>query len=212
MSLEKDTASIRKEIIANIPLLAKKLSQKVFKEKLIPLYLKFSKDKNWGVRKSCAEIIYEISNLCEGESKKFREKELTDVMSIFLKDSQKAVKISAYKSLRLFISTLKDLNIHQNLFESYTNMTSDQIKSLTTDNQILYSCSYSFSAALSVMGASKWPELSETFKALLLGDDEVQKPLAYSLHEIAKIIGKQDAENDLLFILECYLKGQSNVV
>jgi len=210
LTLEKDTASIRKEIIENIPFLAKQISTKIFKDKLIPFYLRLCKDKNWGVRKSCADILYDVSSLCEeGDLKKLREKELTDVMNNFLKDSQKAVKVSAYKNLGLFISTLKDLNIHQNLFNSYISMTSGSIKSLGVENEILYSCSYSFSAVLCAMGSSKWPELSETFKALLLGDDEVQKPLAYSLHEIANIIGKDDSEHDLLFILECYLKGQN---
>jgi len=59
------------------------------------------------------------------------------------------------------------------------------------------------------LGPSKWPLLSGLFRALLKNGDKIKKPLACSLHEIAKIIGEEKAEKELLGVLESFLKDSS---
>jgi serine/threonine-protein phosphatase 4 regulatory subunit 1 len=62
---------------------------------------------------------------------------------------------------------------------------------------------------LLTLGPSKWSILSKLFHSLLKNGEKIKKPLACSLHEIAKIIGEEKAEKELLSVLESFLKDSS---
>ena len=70
----------------------------------------------------------------------------------------------------------------------------------------MYACAFNFPAVLQTLGPSKWPILSKLFQTVLKNDSKIRKPLACSLHEIAKIVGEEKAEKELISVLEGFLK------
>jgi len=203
---------VRKEAVSNLSSIGKIVSPHFFRQRLLPFYLRLCKDPNWGVRKSCIDTIYEISNICKEELLDHRETELTDATLNFLKDSNKWVKISAYKHLGPFISTLQGYKIHEKLIESYLHMADNSVNNLSPDNEIIYACAYNFPAVLLALGPNKWHILSKLFQTLLKSNDKVRKPIACALHEIAKIIEEERAEKELLGVLESFLKDHNDEI
>jgi hypothetical protein len=61
---------------------------------------------------------------------------LTDAVLTFLKDSNKWVKISAYKNLGPFISTLQGQKINEKLVENYLHMTDSSVNNLSPENEV----------------------------------------------------------------------------
>ena len=60
---------------------------------------------------------------------------------------------------------------------------------------ILYHCAFNFPAVLLTLGKQSWPELKDIYKTLAIDHRiKVRKTLAYSLFEIAKILGPELAE------------------
>jgi serine/threonine-protein phosphatase 4 regulatory subunit 1 len=85
------------------------------------------------VRKACVDNFVEISQMCEPE---VRESSLTNTYLKFFKDINKWVKISAYKNLGPFISTLSGRNISDKLLEFYSQMTDNSANNLSNDNEV----------------------------------------------------------------------------
>lgn len=90
-------------------------------------------DTAWVVRKACVDNIVDITKMCEPND---RENMLTSIMLRFLKDTNKWVKISGYKQLGPFISTLAGLNINEKLYENYCLMTESSLNNLSPDNEV----------------------------------------------------------------------------
>ena len=155
------------------------------------------------------DIIYEICNLCNGETAKYKEKELTTMMLGFLKDTNRWVKISAYLRLGEFISSLQGQKVHEGLVEHYLQMASSSVNGLTQENEIIIACAYNFPAVILTLGPAHWPAFLKLFHVLMKDNVKVKKPLVCSLHHIAKIIGEENAEKDLLPILYTVLKDKS---
>jgi len=207
---EDPKVSVRREVIANLPLIGKIVSPMFFHQRILSFYLNVCKESYWELRKACIDIIYEICNLCIGDISKTKEKELTNITLKLLKDSNKFVKAAAYKNLGLFISTLQGLEVNEKLLAHYLQMTDASVNGLTFDNEIMFACAYNFPAVLLTLGSSKWPQLLKLFNTLLKADPKIRKPLACSLHHIAKIIGEEDAEKHLLPALESFLEDSND--
>lgn len=124
------------------------------------------------MRKACVENIVIISNISETP---IRENFLTQVLLKLLKDTNKWVKIAAYKCLGPFISTLAGMSISEKLFENYCQMTTSSLNSLASDNEIMSACSFYFPAVLAAFGAEKWPAMSKMFYLLIKKPPEVKK-------------------------------------
>ena len=118
------------------------------------------------------ENIVIISNISETP---IRENFLTQVLLKLLKDTNKWVKIAAYKCLGPFISTLAGMSISEKLFENYCQMTTSSLNSLASDNEIMSACSFYFPAVLAAFGAEKWPAMSKMFYLLIKKPPEVKK-------------------------------------
>ena len=74
----------------------------------------------------------------------------------------------------------------------------------------MYACAFNFPAVLQTLGPPKWPLLSKLFQTLLKNDAKIKRPLACSLHEIAKIVGEEKAEKELISVLEMFLKEKDD--
>jgi serine/threonine-protein phosphatase 4 regulatory subunit 1 len=78
----------------------------------------------------------------------------------------------------------------------------EQNKSSAQDNEVPYYCAYNFPAVLLTLGSASWTKLRPVY-SLLVKDSrpKVRRTLAYSLHEIASILGPETTEKELLTIL-----------
>lgn len=113
LSLGEDShLKVRQEAIVNLPIISKEVSQSFFRNRLLKFYQKKSNETNWGIRKSCVDIIIDMAAICDEAT---REGFLTEIMLNFIKDPHKWVKIPAYKSLGPFIAALKGRNINDKL-------------------------------------------------------------------------------------------------
>lgn len=120
----------------------------------------------------------------------------------FCKIKANKVKINSFKHLGKFLETLKDLEINHDFIELYT-----EIGLKTKNKDILYHCAYNIPGILFILKTECWPTLEELYiKLSKSSDPRIKKTLAYSIHEIAKLIGQQQTEEMLIKILHQYLK------
>jgi len=82
-------------------------------------------------------------------------------------------------------------------------MTDPAINMMGNDNEILIACSYYFPCVLNIYGKNKWKELFAVMKKLINNKNKkVKKPIACAIHEIARMIGPEAAEENLVNIYE----------
>ena len=85
-----------------------------------------------------------------------------------LKDSNKWVRVSAYKNLGPFIHHLKGCKLSPELLREFTRMVDPDISGLGKDNEITYSCAFNFPAVLDAVGRSRWEsDLLKVYDRLL---------------------------------------------
>jgi hypothetical protein len=73
-------------------------------------------------------------------------------------------------------------------------------------SSLVLATAYSFPAPLAVLGPEAWPRLKLLYNKLVsLGDVDVKRTLACSLHEIARLLGPQQAWTELETTIQvCY--------
>jgi len=77
---------------------------------------------------------------------------------------------------------------------------------------MLYHCAYNFPAVLLTLGSSAWSKLKPIHEKLVRDSRiKVRKTLAYSLFELAKILGSALTESDLLPVLFYFMKDLDEV-
>ena len=66
LSLGEDShLKVRQEAIINLPIISKEVSQSFFRNRLLKFYQKKSNEQNWGIRKSCVDILIEMAAICD---------------------------------------------------------------------------------------------------------------------------------------------------
>lgn len=133
LSLGDDTSvKVRKEAIKHLPVISKLVSKQFFKNRFSQFYSEKARDSNnWAIRKACIDIIIDMSELSDDTD---REQNLSELMLALLKDSNKWVRLSAYKNLGKFIFTLKGLSMNERLVVEFCRMTDNDINSIGREN------------------------------------------------------------------------------
>lgn len=212
LSLGEDISfKVRKEAIKHLPIIAKLVNRQFFSRLFTFYQLKSKDNSNWAIRKACVDIVLEISELCSKEEK---ETFLTEVMLNLLKDSNKWVRISAYKNLGAFIHQLKGLKFHPELLREFCRMADNDVNTLTRENDIIYSCAYNFPAVLDAVGREKWEsDLWKVYDKLLKSQDKrIKQTLSESLHEVAKLLGEAYTEKYLFKVVDTFFKDKSDEI
>merc|ERR1719208_366584 len=173
--------------------------------KLLELYQKLATDNIWSVRKGCVESIVELSKAVRPETRL----ELVSLMEKFLKDTSRWVRNTAYEFLGPFLSTLDSTQISAEFLQSFTNI--PKLKSAEADTESCNHCAYNFPAVVLTVGRERWDELRESYMLLLKKTFKSRKTLACSLHEIAKILGTEIVERDLLQAFELFHKDIDDI-
>jgi serine/threonine-protein phosphatase 4 regulatory subunit 1 len=126
---------------------------------------------------------------------------MVDFYQKFLKDNSKNVRLSAFENLGQFIASLENLEINEDLIDAFIRMGENSHK------DTVYHCAYNFPGVLLTLGPSSWGSLKKTFFKLSKSSDvRVKSTLAHSLHEIAKILGPEISESELIPLAKNYLK------
>ncbi|XP_014642807.1 PREDICTED: serine/threonine-protein phosphatase 4 regulatory subunit 1-like [Ceratotherium simum simum] len=107
-------------------------------------------------------------------------------------------------------SKLQDI-IPQPLLEQYVSMT-DPARAQTVDTDIAKHCAYSLPGVALTLGRQNWHCLKDTY-ATLASDVQwkVRRTLAFSIHELAVILGDQLTAADLVPIFNGFLKDLDEV-
>jgi serine/threonine-protein phosphatase 4 regulatory subunit 1 len=75
-----------------------------------------------------------------------------------------------------------------------------------------YHCAYNFPAVLYTLGPRAWPKLQPVYDQLVKDPRaKVRRTLAFSLHEIAKILGPELTEKELVSVLYHFMKDVNEV-
>eukprot|EP01125_Pyxidicula_operculata_P010092 TRINITY_DN3323_c0_g1_i1.p1 TRINITY_DN3323_c0_g1~~TRINITY_DN3323_c0_g1_i1.p1 ORF type:complete len:494 (-),score=82.36 TRINITY_DN3323_c0_g1_i1:450-1931(-) len=201
--------NVRVAFVSTLPTLFEVLGKEKSTEHLLPVYVTLSKDEIWSVRKACAQIIVLVTKSVTPEV----SDELVECFEAYVNDSTRWVRTAAYSILGEFIAT----------FEGKEEVPSSLVKHfclLATDNpqmefceaeHVLY-CAFNFPAVLQTVGPSRWTELSSTYMQLC--DDlqwKVRRTLAFSLHLVASMLGRELSDTVLLPIFEKFLKDLDEV-
>lgn len=200
---------IRKETVAKMITISKVLGKENFLYILFPVYKKLASDGVWGVRRAAVEVLPQISHLCPPEIK---NGVLIELFKKFSQDTSKWVKMATFQFLGPFIASYEGItDPNPLLLDYYVNMC-EQNKSSAPDNEVPFYCAYNFPAVLQTLGPKAWVKL-QPLHDMLVRDSrwKVRRTLAFSLHEVAKIIGPELTESELIPVLQIFLKDINEV-
>uniref|UniRef100_A0A8C3QR60 Putative WW-binding domain-containing protein n=1 Tax=Cyanoderma ruficeps TaxID=181631 RepID=A0A8C3QR60_9PASS len=107
-------------------------------------------------------------------------------------------------------SKLQDI-IPQPLLDQYLSMT-DPARAQTVDTEIAKHCAYSLPGVALTLGRQNWHCLKDTYETLASDVQwKVRRTLAFSIHELAVILGDQLTAADLVPIFNGFLKDLDEV-
>ena len=198
--------SVRKTVGANLGQLCKVVGPQVAVDKVLPIYLSLCKDEIWGVRKACAESIVVLSENVTNEA---RVQQLIPAFRSLSEDASRWVRVAAYQNLGQLIHTMQRQDISSMFLKIFTDMA---FQSEGGDSDFAEYCAFSLPAVAQVIGKERWRELDDAFATLLKDVQwKVRKSLAYSIHELAKIVGEDIAERSLATAFELFLRDIDEV-
>uniref|UniRef100_A0A8C7C1S3 Putative WW-binding domain-containing protein n=1 Tax=Neovison vison TaxID=452646 RepID=A0A8C7C1S3_NEOVI len=111
---------------------------------------------------------------------------------------------------RILRSTVSDI-IPQPLLDQYVSMT-DPARAQTVDIDIAKHCAYSLPGVALTLGRQNWHCLRDTYETLASDVQwKVRRTLAFSIHELAVILGDQLTAADLVPVFNGFLKDLDEV-
>lgn len=190
---------VRKSVASNLSNVCKSINRECFLQEIFPLLRQLGEDKQDEVRNSCVEQVPKISNVCPPP---IRTGQLEKLYIKFMQDKNKKVRVNSFKHLGKFLETLKGLEINNDFLLLYIET------GLRTKNKdLLFHCAYNMPGILFILKSESWESLKELYVKLSKSNDaRIKKTLAYSIHEIAKLVGQEVTEEMLVKILNGYLK------
>lgn len=83
---------------------------------------------------------------------------------------------------------------------------------MAADNEVPFHCAYNFPAVLLTLGIKNWPKLKPVYESLVKDSRiKVRRTLSFSLHEIAKILGPELTEKELIPVLAHFMRDNDDV-
>jgi uncharacterized protein (UPF0216 family) len=214
---------VRKAVVSTLLSAAEVVTHNVFSTRIIPVYKILSTDHLWNVRKSSVDILPKLMKLNKEKSAyTAKNEEFIKLFSNFIYDSQKFVRASAINVFGKFLHCLekqeldeKFLNFYKNTVEEYYFNFKDF--AAETENSfysnLIYDCAYNFPAVLYSYGREAWGKLREIYSNLANDENQrVKQSVLSSFHEIAKILGSEIFEEDLLTLYDGFLSHSNSEV
>uniref|UniRef100_A0AAR2IKB7 Phosphatase 2A Regulatory Subunit A helical domain-containing protein n=1 Tax=Pygocentrus nattereri TaxID=42514 RepID=A0AAR2IKB7_PYGNA len=114
-------------------------------------------------------------------------------------------------SLSSFLPSFLQNVIPQQLLDQYLSMT-DPVRAQTVDTEIAKHCAFSLPGVALTLGRQNWHCLKDTYETLATDVQwKVRRTLAFSIHELAVILGDQLTAADLVPIFNGFLKDLDEV-
>eukprot|EP01103_Thecamoeba_quadrilineata_P000011 TRINITY_DN10006_c0_g1_i1.p1 TRINITY_DN10006_c0_g1~~TRINITY_DN10006_c0_g1_i1.p1 ORF type:complete len:630 (+),score=99.61 TRINITY_DN10006_c0_g1_i1:281-1891(+) len=214
MKLSKDSHfEIRKSVASHLGIISRAIGTEDTMQFLVPIFQLMSTDEIWSVRKACVESLVDIAANVTPEC---RSNELLSLYLNLLNDESRWVKSAACQNLGQFVACFPTNEVSPNLVRWFTDLSPNSVSNSTpptfADSETALMCAFHLPGILVTIGKERWEELHPTFKVLC--EDlqfKIRRTLAYSLHEIAKVLGPELTERDLLRPLELFLNDMVQV-
>jgi serine/threonine-protein phosphatase 4 regulatory subunit 1 len=119
------------------------------------------------------------------------------------------VRGTAFQNIGPFIAALKDMKeIDQRIIDFYISTTDN-----SSNKDVCYYSSFNLPAFIYTLGKEKWDEFRKIYlKLSKFNDSRIKRTLAHSIHELARILGQDITEADLVPIMERFLKDTVNEI
>jgi len=185
-------AKLRKTVAASLGRICLVVSQACFQNKLFPVYRKLAADPNYGVRRAAADSITEVARASEGEFKQ----QVATIGCALVADAARWVKVSMMAQVGPLIAALAGANIPSELVNFFISLVAISGEG---DGDGRLQCAYNFPAVLLTLGRENWADLSHAYHQLTNHNEQVvRKCMASSLHEVARILGPELADSELV--------------
>ncbi|CAG9329754.1 unnamed protein product [Blepharisma stoltei] len=186
---------IRKLIAYCVPKAAKQVSDPVYLEKLLNIYIALSHDAIWGVRKCCVEG---FSTMIQAYNEETQIKTLQPRFLELMKDKSNSVKQAALLQLGEIIANSK-APLPETILDQFTALSQNS----ASKGEFQHHCAFYLPGVLQIMGPEAWVTLCHPYFQLCSeGENIAKKSIAASIHEVAKIIGPENASNDLVTVFQ----------
>ena len=198
-------ATVRQAVARNLVSVSKCVSMDIFVKRIFPLYKDMlTKDKEEKVRKTCADIVAEFTQVSPIER---TSEDLQNLYFNFLQDgTSKIVRGTAFQNIGPFIACFKEkAPIDHRIISFFINTTEK-----TTSKDVTYYASINFPAFIYVTGPAEWSKYRALYLKLAQSPDPMtKKTIACSVHELARILGLAITEEDLIDVVDRFLKDNS---
>ncbi|CAO3606909.1 unnamed protein product [Mucor fragilis] len=214
---------VRKEAAAAVGSLSTTVPPNVALERLLPLYLKLSVDTIWHVRRSC---VFALPLLCEVLPQDMKTTIAVEGVELFKNDVSRNVRNSLADITGEVISkflpedwkeTGQPGEVPEELLDFFLSLgnttTTNANQMYKMDTERIHNCAYNFPAVVLTAGVGYWDShLKDTYLNLTKDYQlKVRRTFAYSLHDIARIVGAERTERDLVQIFALYLMDLDDV-
>lgn len=183
------------------------LGQKEIKKyKLFEAYCRLCSHQNWQVRKSCCSLLPTISSKTPSQVKK---KDIVSIYNSFLSDESVEVQIEAKCIIGPLVhSYYPDSEVPAVMLDYIIDLCPSPLGTLRHPVVVLERLAYCFPAIVLAFGKDNWSKLNTPFQRMVkLPNLEITKPIAYGMHEIARIISPSSCTIDLYPIILEMLRG-----
>ncbi|CAO1625979.1 unnamed protein product [Sympodiomycopsis kandeliae] len=197
---------VRQAACSSLPAIFKKLHGELRRSKVVALLRSFSTDVSRNVRTAALEIIGEVIYLFDGEEDGVPEELVRFFLGEPFDESENAAAAQSVNEERtpspgsgsfLFSDFGFGAAMNGSHARKESHWGTDFMQINDPERPLVVA--YNFPAVVLTLGGQAWPRLrSHHIDLASEGPDKVRQSLAASLHEVAKIIGQEAAEQDLL--------------
>lgn len=199
---------VRKAAALKIGALCAVVGPELTAQRLLPVYETLCRDDIWGVRKACVESLSEVTAAAPPDAQTGR---LVPLLHELYVDTSRWVRVTACQALGPFLAALPSESISVELLLFFTQL-ANPANPNASDTDISYFCAFNFPAVVQAVGAARWGEVSEAFRILATNIQwKVRRTLSFSMHELARILGQELAEQELMPTFDYFLKDLDEV-
>eukprot|EP01062_Namystynia_karyoxenos_P074021 TRINITY_DN70841_c0_g1_i1.p1 TRINITY_DN70841_c0_g1~~TRINITY_DN70841_c0_g1_i1.p1 ORF type:complete len:604 (+),score=259.75 TRINITY_DN70841_c0_g1_i1:102-1913(+) len=203
---EDQRFSVRRTVAMNLGILMKTVGTDSAVERLVPIWLKLSGDEQGNVRQACVDNIIAIS---QGVNAETRKGVLLEQYMKFREDANRWVKVSACQHLGEFIHTFDKGDISPELLSAFVGLAP---KADGAESDYSECCAFAFPGVVEAVGPDRWGELEEAYNQLVKDVQwKVRRSLAYSLHELGKVLGPEISERVLTQAYDLFIRDLDEV-
>src|SRR4051812_22726073 len=126
--------------------------------KLLPCYVRLSKDLIWGVRKGCVDSLVAVTKVVGDKTK---SEVIIPMFERFAKDSSRWVRNGAFEILGPFIHALGPALVSRDLVSYFAGI--PQMSSAIVDAEVNFHAAFNLPAVVQTIGPARWDEVASMF-------------------------------------------------